>query len=78
MINNDYSLHYYIPTYEEFPRNILNINNKNQKLKTITDLDGVIIGSNMKNLYKSNSNIKYKICIIEAKHTLTISKIKKK
>lgn len=79
LINNDYSLHFYIPSNEEFPRDILNINNTNQKIKTITDLDGVIIGTTINPCHKKNSNItENKIYILEAKHNFTIAKIKKK
>jgi hypothetical protein len=79
LINNNYSLHFYIPSNKEFPRDILNVNNINQKIKTVTDLDGVIIGTTINPLHKKNSNItENKIYILEAKHNFTIAKIKKK
>lgn len=57
----------------------MNIDNESKKLKTITDLDGVIISTNINPLHKKNINIiHYTLYIIEAKHKLTISKIKKK
>jgi chromosome segregation ATPase len=42
LINNNYSSFYCIPSYEELPRNIFNTNNETKKIKTVTDLDGVL------------------------------------
>jgi Mg2+ and Co2+ transporter CorA len=54
LINNNYSVFFYIPSYEELPRDILNIDNESKKLKTITDLDGVIISTNINPTEKKN------------------------
>ncbi len=76
-VNKNYSSHYYIPSYEEIPRNLLNVNATTKK--TLTDLDGVIVQTNMDPSKKRNSNnIKYTLHIMESKHKMEVSKIKNK
>ena len=51
-------LHYYIPSNFQFPKTLYTINNSG-KQKTLTDLDGVIIGTTLipsKNNYLNSSN----------------------
>jgi hypothetical protein len=73
---------YYIPCELEVPRDLF-IENVNIKKQTITDIDGIIIGTNNKyqNLLtpenKKESNI-YNIYIIQSKHYIDIKKIKTK
>ncbi len=77
--NNNFSSQYYIPSDKEIPRNVLNINTENKKIKSITDLDGVIVQTNINPSNKRDSNnIKYTLHIIEAKHKLDKGRIKKK
>ena len=83
---------YYIPSELEVPRDLITINSNNKK-STITDIDGVIIGTNNKFHDKKISHIKnanlltpenmkesynYNIYIIECKHSIDIKKIKNK
>ena len=76
-INKNYSSYYYIPSNEEVPRNLLNVNANTKK--TLTDLDGIIIQTNLDPSKKKDSNnIKYTLHIIEAKHKMEIYKIKQK
>lgn len=101
LIINNKSLFYYIPSNIEIKREIFN---NSKKRKTITDLDGVILGTNnfyIKNCYeilkienkitdiKNIERIKkykntisdtfnYDLHIIESKHSLDKSRIKKK
>jgi len=52
-------LHYYIPSNFQFPKTLYTINNSG-KQKTLTDLDGVIIGTTLipsKNNYLNSSNL---------------------
>jgi hypothetical protein len=103
LILHNYSLFFYIPSNIEIQREIYFNNNSNKK-KTLTDLDGLIVGTNnfhIKNCYKilkneesinDEENIKcikeykntisnnfvYDLHIIESKHKIDISKIKKK
>jgi hypothetical protein len=90
--NNIKSSVFYIPSDTEVPRDLFMLNS-NSKKKTISDLDGVVIGTNNLNYQKKYSHIKnnnlitpidkkesyfYDIYIIESKHFLTIKKIKDK
>ena len=50
LIINNKSLFYYIPSNIEIKREIFNNSNKTKEKKTITDLDGVIIGTNNFNI----------------------------
>ena len=103
LILQNYSLFYYIPSNIEIQRELF-FNNNTNKRKTLTDLDGIIVGTNnfnIKNCYAilkneesitDEKNIKcikdykntisnnfiYDLHIIESKHKLDISKIKKK
>jgi hypothetical protein len=89
-INKEYI--YYIPTELEVPRDLITVNIHNKK-SIITDIDGVIIGTNNKFYDKKISHIKnqnlftpenkkesyiYNIYIIECKHSIDIKKIKNK
>lgn len=104
LIINNKSLFYYIPSNIEIKREIFNNSNKTKEKKTITDLDGVIIGTNNFNIrdcveilknenkitdtkniekiqkYKNtiSNTFNYNLHIIESKHSLDKSKIKKK
>ena len=103
LILKNYSLFYYIPSNIEIQRELF-FNNNTKIRKTLTDLDGIIVGTNNFNIkncylilkneesitdtenikcikdYKNTilNNFTYDLHIIEAKHKLDISKIKKK
>jgi hypothetical protein len=103
LISHNHSLFFYIPSNIEISRELFIINNSNKK-KVLTDLDGIIVGTNnfhikdcyqiLKNEesmddeqnikcikeYKNtiSNNFNYDLHIIESKHNLDISKIKKK
>lgn len=103
LISHNYSFFFYIPSNIEIKRELFFKNNANKK-KVLTDLDGIIVGTNnfhIKNCYEilkneesitNEENIKcirdykntisnnfiYDLHIIESKHKIDISKIKKK
>lgn len=83
---------YYIPSELEVPRDLF-IDNVNKKRQLVTDIDGIIIGTNNKYYDKKITHIKnenlltpenkkesyiYNIYIIESKHYIDIKKIKAK
>ena len=67
LIINNKSLFYYIPSNIEIKREIFNNSNKTKEKKTITDLDGVIIGTN-------NFNIRDCVEILKNENKITDTK----
>jgi len=76
LIIHNFSYFYYIPSNIEFPRELF-INNGNIKQKkTLTDLDGIVIGTNNYHIKECYSYIKNEEILTEEKNIECVKKYK--